>query len=450
MTELTQQTGAFIAAHRFGALPEQAVAIARLGFTDCLSVMITGRTEPVVRIVRETMTRLKETEDWRLWLGAERASAPDAALVNGVAAHALDYDDVALGGHPSAVLVPAILAEAEATGADGEAMVTAYVTGYEVWAELQARDRDPHHGKGWHPTAVFGVIAAAAAGASLRRLDAERAATAVGIAASCAAGLVANFGTMVKPFHAGRAARDGLVAARLAAAGMSAAPDALEHPLGFLAAISPHGNADRESEALLGRRWRILENGLNVKKYPICYATHRTIDAMLDLAQERGLQPGNIVGIEAELGATQAAMLRNHAPQTGLDAKFSEEFAMAAAVIARRVGRGELSDAFVRRPDVQALMSRVQVNGTKAADPEDPTFALEDGIAVTLAGGETLHRTVRYARGHAQSPLRADELWQKFRDCVEEYAGADRTHALFDALQRLERLPNAASLAATA
>src|SRR5690606_34228890 len=162
-----------------------------------------------------------------------------AALVNGMAAHILDYDDVALDGHPSAVLVPAILAQAEAGSVGGAQMIEAYVAGFEVWAELQAREPGHLHEVGLHPTAVFGAVAAAAACASLRRLDAAGAAAAMAMAASMSAGLVANFGTMTKSFQVGRAAQSGVIAARLAQAGMTASPDALEHDSGFLAALSP-------------------------------------------------------------------------------------------------------------------------------------------------------------------------------------------------------------------
>jgi 2-methylcitrate dehydratase PrpD len=168
-----------------------------------------------------------------------RRSVEAAALVNGVAAHVLDYDDVGLDGHSSAVLVPAILAQGEASGASGAEMLTAYVAGYEVWAELAAREPTPLHRKGWHPTSVRGAVAAAAACAKLRGLDDKGTATAMAVAASMAAGVVANFGTMTKSFQVGRAAQAGVIAARLAQAGLTASLDALEHPLGLLVALSP-------------------------------------------------------------------------------------------------------------------------------------------------------------------------------------------------------------------
>src|ERR1051326_455691 len=250
---LTRSLGSFAASLKYEMLPAQAIEAVRLGFPDCVAVMMAGVREPVLRIVSSTMVRTDPKGEARICLGRERASAIDAALCNGVAGHALDYDDVALAGHPSTVLVPAILAEAEATGADGRAAITAYVAGYETWARLVERDPDPYHRKGWHPTAVAGPVAAAAAIANLRRLDADKATMAIAVGASLSAGLVANFGTMTKPFHAGRAAASGVTAARLAQNGMTGSPDAIEHPLGLLAALSQIGRAsDREREEISG------------------------------------------------------------------------------------------------------------------------------------------------------------------------------------------------------
>jgi 2-methylcitrate dehydratase PrpD len=319
-----------------------------------------------------------------------------------------------------------------------------------VWGELASRDPGHHHVKGWHPTGIFGAIGAAAACAALRRLDAERAALALALAASQSSGIMANFGTMTKPFHAGRAAHAGLLAARLAEAGFTASADALEHPQGFLSAVSPEGRADRGgAPSTLGRQWRLASAGLSVKKFPTCYCTHRAIDAMLDLLARRPVDPAAIEQITVSLSDTHATILRNHAPDTGLAAKFSMEFAMAAAVIARRVGLGELTDAFARRPDVQALMRRVVVETNRDYDPDTPGASVHDHVRVRLADGTVLEsERVRRARGHAERPLTEAELFEKFRACLD--AGGSRLDArrLFQRLLRLPELASARALSA--
>lgn len=446
---LTLDLGQSVAELSPNRLPEEAARIARTGFIDCVGVMVAGREEAPTRLLTETLQ--PGPGPATLCFTERRAAAPDAAWINGVAAHALDYDDVALRGHPSTVLVPAILAEAETLDLSGRDMVVAYVAGYEVWAELVRRETGYHHGKGWHPTGIFGPIAAAAACASLRRLDAACTAQAIALGASQSAGLMANFGTMTKPFHAGRAAQAGIMAARLAQAGFTAATDALEHPQGFLAAVSPAGQVDRDGPAGgFGKAgtWRIVDSGLSIKKYPACYCTHRAIDGMLDLVREQDVKPADVLGVTVTLSENYATILRNHRPQTGLAAKFSIEFALASAVVARRVGLAELTDAFVRRPDVQALMERVAVTTNTDYDPASPGASVADQVAIRLASGRVLAgEQVRRARGHAERPLADPDLFAKFEDCLSVGRSAVPASVMFERLNGMEHL-SARALAA--
>ena len=337
--------------------------------------------------------------------------------------------------------MPALLAEAETLDASGRDMLVAFVAGYEVWAELGRRESGYHHGKGWHPTGIFGAIAAASACAHLRRLDPERTAQALALGASQSAGLMANFGTMTKPFHAGRSAHAGVMAARLAAAGFTASMDALEHPQGFLAAVSPEGNVDRDSPAEgLGDNWRITRTGLAVKKFPTCYCTHRAIDGMLDLVREHDLKPGDVAAISVTLSDNFATILRNHRPDTGLAAKFSIEFAMICALIARRVGLGELTDEFVRRADVQAMLPMVSVQISTEPDAGYPGAAFADQVTVRLTSGAILPgEAVHRARGHIENPLTEQDLFVKFEDCLTVGRSAVPPDIMFDRLKRMEQ-----------
>src|SRR5580692_11974774 len=166
---LTRDLGAFVAGIAFDKLPPGAVDVARLGFIDTIATMIAGSRDEAPQLLRKALSPPPGRAT--LYFTGETAPAPEAAWINGTAAHALDYDDVAVRGHPSTVLVPAILAEGEALGSSGRDMIAAYVAGYEVWAELSRRDPGHHHRKGWHPTGIFGAIGAGAACANLRRLD---------------------------------------------------------------------------------------------------------------------------------------------------------------------------------------------------------------------------------------------------------------------------------------
>lgn len=446
MSGLTRNLGEFVSSLEFRKIPAQAVATVKRGFIDCIGVMFAGREEPVVGVLRESLSFPVSGES-RILFDKGQTTSPEAALINATAGHALDYDDVAIDGHPSVVLVPAVLAEGERLRSSGAELIAAYVAGYETWAELASRDADKHHAKGWHPSAVFGAVAAAAAGARLARLDAARSAHAIGAAASMAGGLTANFGSMTKPLQVGRAAQSGLVAARLAAKGLTASPDALEHRGGFLNAISPAGRTRVDGPLAAGRDWHILKNGLSIKRYPVCYALHRSIDGLLSLSSGGKIIPEKIREIELSIGRHQAGMLRHSRPQTALDAKFSAEFAAASALVAGRVSLAELRDEFVRSGPVQALFPKVKVTAVDDPDPDEPLFARSDAVCVTLADGTVLAgEPLRHAKGHARNPVGLDELRDKFEDCVGVALAPRRRDALFAQLDCLESLPSAATL----
>jgi len=437
---LTGEIGEFVAGLRFERLPAECIPTVCLGFTDCVAVMVAGWGEPATRIAAQTFGRQVSMRSNRPLHGVD-AATPELALLYSVAAHALDYDDTALLGHPSAILVPAILAEANDSGADGQRMIAAYAAGYEVWAELIRRERNQHHEKGWHPTAMFGALAAAAACASLRGLDAAQASQAVAMAASLAGGLVANFGSMTKPLQVGRAAQAGVLAARLVENGMTASMDAIEDDLGFLHAISPRGAVDTESRARLGESWAILRHGLNVKLYPVCYAAHRALDAMLDMRAEHRVAADDVAAVTLELGETQTKILRIHRPRNALDAKMCGEFAATAALIAGQCSLAELSDAFVQRADVQDFLPKVRIDPIAEKDADEPAHSPFDRVRLALRDGrEIVSAPVHKPRGHFARPVDGQRLWKKFSDCAGDGLGALETKILFDALQHLPQL----------
>ncbi|TQF38781.1 hypothetical protein UNPF46_15000 [Bradyrhizobium sp. UNPF46] len=433
-------------------MPDRCREAARTGIIDCVGVMIAGAREQPVRIVSAMLATSTQNDGAPEIPAGRNLAAPDAALVNGVAAHVLDYDDVAIAGHPSAVLVPAILAEGWSLGANGSDALAAYVAGYELWAQVLALEPGHLHERGFHPTAIMGTLATAAACARLRKLDREKTAHAIAIAASLAAGLVANFGTMTKSLHAGRTAQSGVLAARLADQGFTGSLDVLEHRTGFLRAHSPSGAPNIENGTIdIGKNWRLAELGVCVKRYPTCYATHRSIDAMLGLVNRHKLKPDDVREIRVHTGTTQKLMLRNTNPQTGLEAKFSMEFAMASALIAGRVSLSELTDEFVSRPDVGATFAKVRCTTTDEIMVGDQPFAPSDQVSVVLASGEVLqHDPVVYAKGSWQRPLSREELKEKFMDCATRVFERGQAADLFEQLWNLEELDSIRSLRLTA
>lgn len=434
---LTRDLGRFIAELKYEHIPQAARDVAKLGFLDCLGVMVAGSAEEVTRILQGTLMAAAGPGRSSLYLSKQKAPALLAAWINGTAAHALDYDDA--GGHRSAILVPAIMAEAEAIGASGRDMITAYITGFEAWSEMVRREPGHLHEKGWHPTGIYGAVAASAAIAKLHGLPAEQCAIAIGIGASQAAGVVANFGTMVKPFHAGSSARAGVLAGQLAKAGMTASTAALEHERGLLSAASQHGGADRSSPADgLGRTWTTAKLGVSIKKFPTCYCTHRSIDAMLAILARQPFTAADVADIEVALGKTQAAILINHEPRTGLAAKFSIEFAMASAILVREVGLTQLTDKFVLRDDVQKLLRKVRTRLIEEYDPNLTSYSPFDEVTVRLTSGEVLSEKVTRARGHISRPLERSELFKKFADCLAFGHSDLDPEGAFAAIEQLE------------
>ena len=264
---------------------------------------------------------------------------------------------------------------------------------------------------------------------------------AVGIAASLAGGVAANFGSMTKPYQVGRAAQSGLIATRLAQAGMTASTTRSSTISDSCAPSRRKAPSTPGAPARLGLDWRLLRIGINVKLYPMCYATHRSIDAMIDLCHANRLRAADIASVDVELGEAQAAMLRNHRPQNALDAKFSLEFALAAAAVAGRCTNAELSDAFVRRPEVQDFFSKVRVTTLAEKDPDEPAFSPFDRLHVALRDGR------RLASEPVLSSARTFPTAGRPRRAVAEIPGLRRAgarrrsaHHMFDVLQNLPRL----------
>ena len=444
-TGLTHEVAAFAASAANSQVPPEAIRAAKRAFIDTIGVILAGRGEAAVGIVSGV---LPDGEEAFAWPGSRRLSARDAALLNALAGHVLDYDDVAQAGHPSVVLVPAILAEAQRVGAPGQAALAAYVIGFQVWAELAAREPEAFHFGSWHPTAVLGIVAATAALAALHRLDAATAHHALAIAASMAAGVIANFGTPTKPLQAGRAAAGAVEAVRFAVAGLTGAADALEGAHGLLRGISPGGKVDTATPAQLSRdRWRLVEQGLSVKRYPVCYASHRAIDGVLELVRRERFAPADVASVTVSLGRAPAETLRYADPADGLEARFSLNHNVAAALVDHAVGFAQLEDDFVRRADVARLYPLTAMEVIDADCPEQPGMARFDRVVIEARDGSRLDSgPIRHAAGHAREPLSDAALGAKFLDCAR-HGRADDAEALLAQLWRIDELRSLHGLA---
>ncbi|WP_126978897.1 MmgE/PrpD family protein [Frigidibacter oleivorans] len=387
-------------------LPEPVAGRARIAFLDTLAVIAAGLHDPAVRALAATL---------------DSRTARDRALVLGTAAHALDYDDVAFGGHVSAVIVPAILALLPDLPEDtpSAAVLLAYAAGFEAWAEVASRETTLYHAKGGHPTGLLGPIGAAAAAASLLRLPPEAQAHALGIAASLGAGLTVSFGTMTKPFHAGRAAEAGVLAARLARNGMTAAPDALEAANGFLRVHSPKGDVDlTRPVSLQGGSFRLDSVAPSVKRYPVCYAAHRAVDAALSLHDAGGFDAAGLERIEVLISPRHSGTLRYPMPQSVTEARFSLEFAVCTALLTGQVGLRQLTGDWLIDPRLRRLMALCRRQLSAQPDPALEGFAAFDQVTVYPPGAPPVHSPpVTRALGHTDRPMSPAGIEAKLTDC---------------------------------
>src|SRR5580765_1433578 len=444
----TSMLAEFVIKSRLEDCPEAALDGARRAILDCLGVMLAGSIEPAARILQQ-VARAEGGAPLATVVGTgRRTGAVWAALCNGTAAHALDFDDTnfALMGHPSAPVLAASLAAGELALADGRAVLHAFLLGFEVETTLAEVINPAHYEHGWHATCTLGTLGAAAAAARLLGLDAGQTRHALAVAASQSSGLKENFGTMTKPFQAGHAARSGVLSALMAREGWTASEHAIEGLQGFFAVLGA-GKRALEPLGTLGAPWKILTTGVAVKPYPSCACTHSIIDGVLELRRRHDLQPLQIASVVIGVNQVVPNILIHSDPQNGLEAKFSGEFSAAAALIDGRVGIATFSDGRVRDPEVRALMGRV----TMVVDPEIPGELerhMWTRVTIGLANGRTLSIGPRAVPGHPAHPLTAGALEEKFTQCAGLVLPADRIGVLAEMLRRLDACPDLRSLTA--
>ncbi|MGW0810878.1 MmgE/PrpD family protein [Nonomuraea sp. NPDC002799] len=409
--------------------PDSADAVAR-AVLDTVAVAVAAGRDPIVRALTTTVT----PGEVSLWTGGPRTSPEQAALINGTAGHVLDYDDVTspLRGHPSIALIPGLLALAEAEDADGAAVATAYVVGFEVMLKLAKAMAAPHYAAGWHATTTIGGIGATVAAARLLRLEAGQIADAIGLFLGQCGGTRENFGTAAKSFQVGAACANAVRAALAARAGLTAGHGALDGPAGFTHLYADGEDATRRLHGQLddlGSR-ELRTSGLDVKKYPMCYAAHRALDVVLDLRTEADLNAKDVVRAEVRTSGAALTPLIHHRPETGLEAKFSMEYGLATALLGGPPRLTDFTDEAVRRPEARHLLARV--HATETHTPLSPRWA---EVSLHLTDGRVLRGRAETLRGSAAAPLTMEELTAKAVDCFEHGGRARRARRFAAALR---------------
>lgn len=439
--------------------PEAALVSARRQFIDIAAVIVPGSAEPATRRVFDTVKDWGEGASTAIGQGAG-LPAPWAALVNGTAAHALDFDDNfdPAKAHATAVLAPAILALAEQEGASGHACLDAYIAGLQILGRVGQGVNPAHRNRGWHATATIGAIGAAGACARLLGLDARKAAYAVSIATSMAGGFMSQFGTMAKPVHAGLAAKSGVLAASLARAGIDAGIDTLDGPTGMnRLMVGPdyeelrdslthieHGQNLRFETNEVGDPLLILSSGLKLKRFPNCGSAHRAMDGLLALRERHGFGAGDVEAVHVRAPVTHLANLMYTDPEDALQARFSLEYSLAILLLTGNCTLADFTDAMAVRGDVRALYPRIHRHAVDKAEGEFPTE-----VEVVLNDGRRFGTAIPMPAGSLAVPFTDAQLWAKFDGCVAGLASPERSATVRAALERLADLPSIAPLMAT-
>jgi 2-methylcitrate dehydratase PrpD len=449
MTALATQIAERIHALRYEDISPAALDWTASAFVDTVGCTLAGIVEEGPQILLR-VPGVAAAPGPALIHGTERrTSVLDAALVNGVASHALDYDDVAgsMGGHPSAMLVPALIPLGEMLGSSGRDLVTAYVVGFETACRIGRGVHHHHYEKGWHPTATLGIFGTVAGAVRLLRLPVPQIAVALGMAASFAAGLKANFGTMTKPLHVGHGIRDGVFAALMAREGFTASAGALEHKQGFLDVFNGPGTYD--TGRILGGWYDPIECGgagdPGLKPYPCCGSTHPSIGRMIDLAKRHDLTPERVARIIVLPHARRLPHTNNPDPRSPLAAKFSIQYCVARALVDRSVKLSDFEGDAPYDPIVRGLMQRLEAR----PHPHMPEDLGTEVIVETTDGQRFASRLDDYpSRGPAGDPMSHAELWTKFADCAGRSLNRSGLSAVFDTLMGIASLPSVHDLTA--
>jgi 2-methylcitrate dehydratase PrpD len=396
---------------------------ARDAVMDTIGVIIAGAPDKAAQSVRRAASAWGDGNSTVIGQ-SKRLAAPWAALANGTAAHALDFDDSfpPVAGHSSAVMVPALLALGEARGASGHAILDAYIVGLEIQARVGQSVNFEHYRRGWHSTSTVATIGTAAGCARLMGLDADGMRNAISIAVSTAAGSKRQFGSMVKPMHAGLAAKNAVMAAGLAAEGIEGNEEPLDGKWGFRELFAGEDSPGFEAAlATLGDPLAIDEFGLSPKIYPCCASTHRSLDAVLSMRAANGLNAADVKEIVTVVPPMNFDNLRFSDPQSEMERRFSMQYCLATAMTNGKVALGDFRPGGETPADVGQFMAKVDMRSHDGAVTRANPAAKEATLVeMHLTNGETLSASVENQKGDGTQPLSDADYADKFLDCAAD------------------------------
>ncbi|MEX0801816.1 MAG: MmgE/PrpD family protein [Candidatus Binatia bacterium] len=432
-------------------IPRKVREIAKEHLLDGFAVMTGGAAEEASRHIDRYLQNLGSKTEATVIGANTKFTAQHAALANGIRGHVLDYDDVQLASlpsrpfgqltHPTTPVLAASLGVAEKIKATGLELLTAYVVGVEVACRLADAVDPRHYLNGFHPTGTIGAFGATAACAHLLKLDQIQILWALGIAGSLASGVRAQRGTMAKALNAGHAAENGVIAATLAHSGFTASTNIFDEPMGYFSAAC-NDAVDRKL-IKLGSPYFLTSPGVAIKRYPCAAVLHPALDAIIDLATQHDLRPTEVKTIRVSLGPDAALPLVYDRPKSGLEGKFSLPFSAAVALVHRRAGLSEYTDAQVLDSKVTALMKRVEL----VRDPRLKSvgnLGSPAEVDIKTNDGRTYSQRANMAKGHPKKPLAREDLEEKFRQCAGERISTRAAKRFIEGLWSIEKVDSLA------
>ncbi len=455
--ELTKYVAEFIVNAKLEDLSGEVVEIGKKSILDGFGLALSGSVAKSGELVRRHLDDLGLAPGKATVIGGNRKVAPRfAAFANGVGIHADDYDDTQLAvakdrvygllTHPTAPALPAAFAIAEATGASGADFMLAYHLGVEVECKIAEAINPRHYQTGFHATATCGTFAAAAAASRLLGFDVATTQRALSLAGSQSAGLRENFGTMTKPFHAGRSSESGVAAAQFASYGWTATPKILEAPRGFFSAAG--GGYDPSAiYNKLGAPWTFADPGVSIKPHPSGSLTHPGMTEMLRLIKEHGIKAQDVKHVRVGTNSNMPNALIHHRPKDELQAKFSMEFCMAILLLEGRAGLKEFTDEVVLREDVKAMIEKVDFVVDEVAEAAG-YHLMTTIIDIDLKDGRRISGRADFGKGSPAFPMSYDEVAGKFRENADFAGmGAARADEIVEIVRRIENEASVSGLA---
>ncbi len=430
---ITERLAQFVVDSRMEDFPTEVIEASKKCLLDWIGVAFGGMKDPSIKIMIDLIKEIGGKRQASVLGYGVKTNVLNAALINGTMSHVLDYDDAHSGtrSHPSAPLIPALLSVAEWRKQSGSELITAFVAGFEVSTRIGLILGKSYYESGWHATPILGRFGAAAGTGKLLSLNERQLATAFGLAATQAGGLRRVFGTMGKPFHAGKAAMDGMLSAFLSQRGFTAPEDILDGTPSFLNMFSSQTESTHAVEGL-GKDWQVLKDSF--KPYAACLLIHPVMDGLIWIKNQYQVPPHLIEKVYLEVAPLCLSVTDNASPKDGLEGKFSLYFCAAIAILHGQGKNNLFTDEAVQDPLVKDLMGKIKATSNPSREET------EANVKVRLRNGTEFSREVFFPKGDSRNPMTFDEIKEKFRDMVEPVLSKKRTEQIVEVIQKFESL----------